>query len=166
MNRSVRWRLGVRGWDLSWAHPGLITQRRRVANRLPCITAFSIIRITRVRHRFAGGMCRKFCWAETMRRYGSGGGAAPWRRLGATGRSCSMGLGWARRIDGCWMRLCAARDLRRGEAGAVNTGDSFWARFAAGMYFAVAKIGANRLELEIVRCVLAPPERVCLEIMS
>ena len=37
---------------------------------------------------------------------------------------------------------------------------------AAGMHFAVAKIGVNRLELEIVRCVLAPPERVCLEIMS
>ena len=34
------------------------------------------------------------------------------------------------------------------------------------MYFAVAKTGVNRLESEIVRCVLAPPERVCLEIMS
>jgi hypothetical protein len=35
-----------------------------------------------------------------------------------------------------------------------------------GTHFAVAKTGVNRLELEIVRCVLAPPERVCLEIMS
>jgi large subunit ribosomal protein L19 len=32
------------------------------------------------------------------------------------------------------------------------------------MHFAVAKNGIYRLELEIVRCVLAPPERVCLEI--
>jgi hypothetical protein len=34
------------------------------------------------------------------------------------------------------------------------------------MHFAVAKTGVVALELEIVRCVLAPPERVCLEIMS
>src|ERR1700691_1003496 len=126
--------------------------------------AFSIIRITRGRHRFAGGMCRKFCWAETMRRYGSGGGARRSRRLGATGQNCSMGLGSARRIDCCSMRLCTARDLQRHEPGAgcavIRLGG------AAGMYFAVAKIGVNRLELQIVRCVLAPPERVCLEIMS
>jgi hypothetical protein len=34
------------------------------------------------------------------------------------------------------------------------------------MHFKVAKIRANRLKSVIVRCVLAPPERVCLEIMS
>jgi hypothetical protein len=34
------------------------------------------------------------------------------------------------------------------------------------MHFGVAKTGDIALELEIVRCVLAPPERVCLEIMS
>ena len=65
------------------------------------------------------------------------------------------------------MRLCAARDLRRGESGAVNAVDRLGrSGGAAGVHFAVAKIGVHRLELEIVRCVLAPPERVCLEIMS
>jgi len=65
------------------------------------------------------------------------------------------------------MRLCAARDLQRAEFGAVNAVDRLGrSGGAAGMHFAVAKIGVHRLELEIVRCVLAPPERVCLEIMS
>jgi hypothetical protein len=73
-----------------------------------------------------------------------------------------MGLGWARRIAGCWMRLCAARDPLRSKRGGTfgcNAG-------ALAMHFAVAKTGLVALELQIVRCVLAPPERVCLEIMS
>src|SRR5271163_1658101 len=100
------------------------------------IAAFWIIRITRGRLRFAGGMCRKYCWAGITRRYASGGGVARWKRLGAIGRSCSMGLGWARRTAGCWMRLRAARGLSRsnhGEVIAVVTsgamlglGDALW----------------------------------------
>ena len=73
------------------------------------IAGFWIIRITRGRLRFGGGMCRKYCWAGITRRYASGGGVAHWRRLGGIGRNCWMGLGWARRIGGCWMRSCAVR---------------------------------------------------------
>jgi hypothetical protein len=65
------------------------------------------------------------------------------------------------------MRLCAARDPQRREPGEVNADAYVGCNVgAAGMYFAVAKTVVVALELEIVRCVLAPPERVCLEIMS
>jgi hypothetical protein len=65
------------------------------------------------------------------------------------------------------MRLCGARGLRRSKHGKANAmvtsgGDAR----AVAMHFGVAKTGVVALELEIVRCVLAPPERVCLEIMS
>jgi hypothetical protein len=69
------------------------------------------------------------------------------------------------------MRWFAARDPRQGKHGEVNMGNETRrllrrAIRAVAMHFGVAKTGVVALELEIVRCVLAPPERVCLEIMS
>jgi hypothetical protein len=63
------------------------------------------------------------------------------------------------------MRLCAARDLRRSEPGELNAAVTSGNAGPLGPHFDVAKTRANTLESEIVRCVLAPPERVCLEIM-
>jgi hypothetical protein len=82
-----------------------------------------------------------------------------------------QGLGW--RIGACWMRLRANRKssviIRRESIpcplhnpGQVRNRRELEQR----PQFGVAKTEVNRLELEIVRCVLAPPERVCLEIMS
>jgi len=64
------------------------------------------------------------------------------------------------------MRLCAARGLLRSELGEANAAASGGNAGASATHFDVAKTRVVALELEIVRCVLAPPERVCLEIMS
>ena len=78
-----------------------------------------------------------------------------------------MGLGSAPRIAGRWTRLCAARGPRRAKPGESDQIIAAGAKAGAPqMHFPVAKTWEIKLQLGIVRCVLAPPERVCLEIMS
>ena len=61
------------------------------------------------------------------------------------------------------MILCAARGLLRSELGEANAAATSG---ALATHFDVAKMTVVALQSEIVRRVLAPPERVCLEIMS
>lgn len=111
MNRSARLRRTVSGHGMPCPYNARTTHFVRTKFGRP-IAAFSIIRITRGHLRFAAGMCRKYCWAETTKRFAGGGGVAHWRRLGAIVPSCWMGRGLARRIADCWVRLPVACETR------------------------------------------------------
>jgi hypothetical protein len=82
-----------------------------------------------------------------------------------------MERGLARKIADCWTRLRAAREAsviqnEQKAARYITSSIRNEGEAAQRRQFDMAKTGVNRLELQIVRCVLAPPERVCLEIMS
>ena len=129
-----------------------VHRRRRHVNATSAKNrAFWIIRITRVRRRFEGGMSRKSCSAGITKRFANGGGK---RALEKTlrNRPDLISKNAARRL--------VLRHVTREARGACSQ------IVAIRPQFAVAKSAGNSVESVIVRCMLAPPERVCREIMS
>ena len=122
----------------------LTSNTRRILTGTASVTpaaAFSITRTTRGRSRFAAGMCRKFCLAETTKRFAAGAARKRSKRPSAIARTC-CNVADAPIATRC---KCRAYSYRRSQ-------------------FHLGRPARFRYNLRFVRCcVLAPPERVCLE---